>query len=164
MYTLQGKPHTHYMYVFSACPRMPLVRFLWAVPVRGNLSRVINSVGQSHCYQEKGTPNYIPITQADQSVGPHPVSLPLTTIEAVEKAKHLVATSYISLHGPYHQHMISAFNTCSRVPTPQSLTDTDRGYNLGGSNFLYHPPRPSQLMILRFPLVALPGLNLTIST
>jgi hypothetical protein len=33
---------------------MPGVCFLQAVPIRGNLSRVINRVGQSHCSQEKG--------------------------------------------------------------------------------------------------------------
>jgi hypothetical protein len=60
----------------------------------------------------KGTPNYIPNTVADRSIGPQPFSLFLTTIEVVDKAKYLVATSYIGLLGPYHQHVISTFNTC----------------------------------------------------
>jgi hypothetical protein len=37
--------------------------------------------------------------------------------------------SYISLLGLYHQHAIGTFNTCSRVPTPRSLTDTGKGYH-----------------------------------
>jgi hypothetical protein len=53
MYTLQGKPDTHGMYASCASPCTPLVRFLWATLVRGNLSLVINIVGQSHCSQEK---------------------------------------------------------------------------------------------------------------
>jgi hypothetical protein len=91
------------MYASHASPRTPLLRFLQVVCIRGNLSRVINSVGQNHCSQEKGTPDYIPSTPADRSVCPHLVSLPPTTIEVVEKAKHLLTnklhqfTGHISL-------------------------------------------------------------------
>jgi hypothetical protein len=31
------------------------------------------------------------------------------------------------------------------------LIDTGRRYNLGGVNLSHHTPRPSQLMVLRFP-------------
>jgi hypothetical protein len=48
----------------------------------------------------------------DRFTGPHPISLPLTTIEAVEKVKHLLAISYIGLLDPYLQHMISTLKTC----------------------------------------------------
>jgi hypothetical protein len=58
---------------------------------------------------------------------------------------------YISLLGPYHQHMISTFNTCSWGPTYQSLTDTGGGYNLRGADLLHHTPRPFQPRILHFP-------------
>jgi hypothetical protein len=34
----------------------------------------------------------------------------------------------------YHRHAIGTFNTCSRGPTHWSLTDTGRGYNLGGAS------------------------------
>jgi hypothetical protein len=44
---------------------------------------VVNNVGQSYHFQEKGTPDYIPSTSADRSTGPHPISLPLTAVEAV---------------------------------------------------------------------------------
>jgi hypothetical protein len=36
--------------------------------------------------------------------------------------------NYINLLGSYHQHAIGMFDTCSRVLTPQSLTDTGEGY------------------------------------
>jgi hypothetical protein len=52
------------------------VRFLRVVPVRGNLSWVVNRVGQSHCFWEKRAPDTIDSTPADRSVGPYPVSLP----------------------------------------------------------------------------------------
>jgi hypothetical protein len=38
--------------------------------------------------KKKGTLDYILGMPADRSKGPHPVSLPPTTIEVVEKAKH----------------------------------------------------------------------------
>jgi hypothetical protein len=151
MYTTQGKPDTLDTYTFHVSLRMPLICFLRAIPIRGNLSLVINSIGQNHCSQEKGTPDYIPSTPTDRSTRPHPVSLPLTTIEAVEKAKHLLTTSYISLLGPYLQHVISTINTCSWGPTRWSLTDTGGGYNRGGAGFPHHTPRPSQPMFLRLP-------------
>jgi vesicle coat complex subunit len=47
MYTLQGKPDTYDTHVFCASLCTPLVRFLRAVPVCGNLLQVIDSVG--HC-------------------------------------------------------------------------------------------------------------------
>jgi hypothetical protein len=37
IYTLQEKPDIHVTYAFHARPHMPLVRFLRAVHVRGNL-------------------------------------------------------------------------------------------------------------------------------
>jgi hypothetical protein len=57
-----------------------------------NISQVVDRVGQSHCSREKGIPDYIPNTSADRSVGLHPVSLPLTTIEVVKKATQLSTT------------------------------------------------------------------------
>jgi hypothetical protein len=52
-------------------------------------------------------------------------------------------TSYIGLLDPYHQYVISTFNTCSRGPTHQSLTDTGGGYNLRSVSFPHHTPWPS---------------------
>jgi hypothetical protein len=52
----RGKPDQHDTYFSYASPRTPGLCFLRTVPVRGNLLRVINKVGQSHCSQEKGLP------------------------------------------------------------------------------------------------------------
>jgi hypothetical protein len=53
-----------------------------------NLSLANDRVGQSHYSQEKEIPDYIHSTPADRFVGPHLVSLPLST-KVVEKPKHL---------------------------------------------------------------------------
>jgi hypothetical protein len=71
-------------------------------------------------------------------------------------------TNYISLLGPYLQHVISMFNTFSWGPTHRPLTDTGRGYNLEGANVLNHCPHPFQPTVLHFPLMAAPGLRLII--
>jgi hypothetical protein len=77
------------------------------------------------------------------------------------KVKHLLPTSYIGLLGSYHQHVVITFNTYLRGATHRSLTNTSGGYNLEGVSFPHHTPRPSKPMVLRFSLVALPGLRLT---
>jgi hypothetical protein len=43
----RGKSNQHDSYASHASPCMSGVRFLWVVPVRGNLSWVINRVAQS---------------------------------------------------------------------------------------------------------------------
>jgi hypothetical protein len=42
------------------------------------------------------------------------------------------------------------FNTCSRGPTHQFLTNTCEGYNIRGAGLPYHTPRSSQSTVLRF--------------
>jgi hypothetical protein len=69
-----------------------------------------------------------------------------TTIEAVGLSQAPVDGPLLGLLGPYHQHAIGMFNTCSRVPTPRSLTDTGGGYhieNLGIATAL-NPPFASE--------------------
>jgi hypothetical protein len=56
MYTLQGKTRPTQHVRFPLSPYTPDVRFLRSVPICGNLSRVVNRVGQSHCSWEKGLP------------------------------------------------------------------------------------------------------------
>jgi hypothetical protein len=63
-------------------------------PCIATFHEVIDRVGQSHCSREKRISDYIPSTLADRSVGPHLVSLPLATIEAVEKATQLSTIGY----------------------------------------------------------------------
>jgi hypothetical protein len=69
---------------------------------------------------------------------------PNTAIEAVRLSQAPVSGRLLSLPGPYHRHEISMFNTCSRVPTPLSLTDVGGGYhteNLGIATAMSPPFR-----------------------
>jgi hypothetical protein len=50
------KSDQHAIYASHASPRTPDVRFLRAVPVCGNLSRVIDRFEQAHCSREEGLP------------------------------------------------------------------------------------------------------------
>jgi hypothetical protein len=68
---------------------------------------------------------------------------------------------YFSLLGPYHQHVIGTFNTCSRGPTHRSLTDIGGGYNLGGAGLPHTTPRPSQPAVSTFPYWPCPVSSLT---
>jgi hypothetical protein len=63
-------------------------------------------------------------------------------------------TCYIDLLGPYHQHLISTFNTCSQGPTHWFLTDTGGGYNLKGAGLPHHTLQPSQPAVSTFHLRA----------
>jgi hypothetical protein len=121
----RGKPDQHDTYAFHVSPRTPSVCFLRVVPVRGNISWVINRVGWMHCSREKVllTP---PLSLAEWSTGPTSVCLN-TTIEAVCLSQAPVGGRVLGLPGPYHWHAIGTFNTCSRVPTPRSLTDACGG-------------------------------------
>jgi hypothetical protein len=58
----------------------------------------------------------------------------------------------LGLLDPYHQRAIDMFNTCSRVLTPRSLTDTDGVYHIETSESLQHSPRPSLLSVTLIPL------------
>jgi hypothetical protein len=49
----RGKPDQYDTYASHVSPRTPSVRFLRAVPVRDNLSRVVNRVGLMHYSREK---------------------------------------------------------------------------------------------------------------
>jgi hypothetical protein len=52
----RGKADQHDTYAFHASLRTLGVRFMWVVPIRGNLLRVINRVEQDHYSWEKGLP------------------------------------------------------------------------------------------------------------
>jgi hypothetical protein len=49
----RGKPDQYATYASHASPHTPSICFLRVVPVRGNLSRVVDRVEQAHCYQGK---------------------------------------------------------------------------------------------------------------
>jgi hypothetical protein len=78
--------------------------------------------------------------------GTHLNFSPNTTIEVVRLSQAPVSGRLLGLLGPYHRYAIGTFNTCSRVPTPRSLTDAGGGYhieNLGIATAL-SPPFPSE--------------------
>jgi hypothetical protein len=56
------------------------------------------------------------------------------------KSQASVDNRLLGLPDPYLWHAIGTFNTCSWGPTHRSLTDTGRGYNLGGVGFVHHTP------------------------
>jgi hypothetical protein len=141
----RGKPDQHDTYASHASPRTPGVCFLWAVPVRGNLSWIIDRVGRILLLPRKSAPDSTsqPDWVADRI---HLSFSPKIAIEAVGLSQTLVDGRLLVLPGPYHRHAIGTFNTCSQVPTLLSLTDTGRGYyieNLGIARSL-SPPFPSE--------------------
>jgi hypothetical protein len=105
----------------------------------------------SHYFWEKGIPNYILNKPLDRSVGPHLVSLSVSTKELVGLSQASIDSMLLGLPDPYLRYAINMFNTCSRGPTHRSLTNTCGGHNLGGVSFPYHTPQPSQPTVLRFP-------------
>jgi hypothetical protein len=52
--------------------------------------------------EKKGIPDYISSTPADQSVGPHPVSLLLSTKEVVALSQTSIDSRLLGLLGTYH--------------------------------------------------------------
>jgi hypothetical protein len=145
MYTLQGKtrPTRHVRFprqsTYARC-MLPAV-----VPVRDNLSRVTDRVGRILLLPRKSAPD----STSQPGWVAHGTRLsfsPKTAIEAVDLNQAPVDGRLLGLPGPYHWHAIGTFNTCSRVPTPQSLTDTGGGYyieNLGIGTTL-SPSFPSE--------------------
>jgi hypothetical protein len=141
----RGKPNQHDMYASHASSRTPGVRFLRAVPVRGNLLRVTDRVGRILLLSRKSAPDS---TSQPGWVarGTRLIFSPKTTIEAVGLSQAPVDGLLLVLPSPYHRYVIGTFNICSRVPTPRFLTDTGGGYhieNLGMATAL-SPSFPSE--------------------
>jgi hypothetical protein len=57
-----------------------------------------------------------------------------------------INSRFLGLPSPYHRHAIGTFNTCSRVPTPRSLTDTGGSYHIENLRIatVLSPPFPSE--------------------
>jgi hypothetical protein len=66
--------------------------------------------------------------------------------EAVHLSQASVGGRLLGLPGTYHRHAIDTFNTCSRVPTHWSLTDTGEGYHIKNLRIATtpSPPFPSE--------------------
>jgi hypothetical protein len=154
----RGKPDQHDMHTSHTSPRTPSVRFLRAVPVRGNLPRATDRVGRSHCSREKGLPTQSPARRlTDQRV--HTQFLSRANQWSSGESQTSINSRLLGLPGLYHRHAIGTLDTCSWGPTERSLIDTGRGYNLGGAG-LPHTHSPTfPTSCLPFPLVAPPGLH-----
>jgi hypothetical protein len=72
--------------------------------------------------------------------GSIPSFSPTIANEAVGKRQASVDNQLLGLLGPYHQHAIGTFNTCSQGPTHRSLTDIGGGYSLEGIGFPHTTP------------------------
>jgi hypothetical protein len=122
----RGKPDQHNTYASHASPCTPSVRFLWAVSVCGNLLWVTDRVGQILLLPGKSAPDST--SQPSWVVhGTHLSFSPNPANKAVGLSQASVDGRLLVLPSPYHRHANSMFNTCSRVPTPRSLTDTGGG-------------------------------------
>jgi hypothetical protein len=152
MYTLQGKSNQHDTCAFYVSPRTSDIRFLWAISIRGNLSQAINSVGRTLLLsRKKGSwhnpqPGWVICRFATQF-------LSQDSHWSSNENQTSIDSRLLVLPGPYQQHVIGMFNTCSRVPTHRSLTDIGGGYHIETSEYPQHSPRPS------FPGVSLIPLN-----
>jgi hypothetical protein len=141
----KGKSDQYDTYAFHTNPRTPGVRFLWAIPVCGNLSRVTHRVGRILLLPRKSAPDS---TSQPGWVahGTHLCFSPKTVIEAVGLSQAPVDGRLLGLLVSYHRHAIGTFNNCSRVPTSRSLIDIGGSYhieNLGIATSL-SPSFPSE--------------------
>jgi hypothetical protein len=122
------KSDQHATYVSHSSPRTSGVRFSRAVPIRDNLLWVVDRLGRILLLLRKSAPDST--SQPGWVAHKTHINLsPNTTIEAVGLSQAPVNGQLLGLPGPYHQHAIGTFNTCSRVPTPRSLTDTGESYH-----------------------------------
>jgi hypothetical protein len=126
----RGKPDQHDTYASHASPRTSGVRFLRAVPVRGKLSYSRQQIWTDPLHPRRRAPDTIHSTPAVRSADLYPTSLSQQSMEQWGKSQASVDNRLLGLPGPYHQYAIGTFNTCSRVPTPRSLTDTGEGYHI----------------------------------
>jgi hypothetical protein len=144
MYTLQEKTrYTRH------------VRIRRAVHICGNLSQAINSVGWTLLLlRKKGSrhhslPDWVICRSATQFLFQDNHWSSNESQASINNRLHRFA-------GPI------TFNTCSRGPAHQSLSDTGGGYNLKGVGLPHTTPRPFQPTVSTFHLSASPGLRLSI--
>jgi hypothetical protein len=147
----RGKPDQHDMYASHISPRTSNVCFLQVVPVRGNLSRVIDRVEQGHCSQEKRLPTQ---STTRRLTDPWVCTQFLSQANLKEVGQSQASTDgrLLGLLDLYHQYVIGTFNTCSRVQTPQSLTDTSGGYHIKTLESPHHSPHHSLPSVPLIPL------------
>jgi hypothetical protein len=89
----------HNTYTSHASPCMFGVQFQRAIPVCGNLSQAIISIGRTLLLLRKMAPDTT-LRPAEWSIGPPPSFSPNTSIEAVMKVKHLLMNKLHQFTGP----------------------------------------------------------------
>jgi hypothetical protein len=156
----RGKLDQHVTYASHTSPRTPDVRFLWAVPVRGNLLRVIDRVEQANCSREEGL-----LTQSTARRWPIHRSVPSFSLEPANKAVGPKPSIYrrpaTRLTGPillvcdwYVQYLLAGANR-------MVLNRHRRGLQPWRCQLsTYHSP-DLPINCLPFPLVAPSDLHLT---
>jgi hypothetical protein len=127
MYTLQGKTRSIRHVYF---PRQS-THAQHTLPAGGlrtwqPLTKTSIAMDRATAPEKKGSrhnPQHVdwPIRGSVLSFSPEPA------IEAVGVKPPSVSNQLLGLPSPYHRHVIGMFKTCSRVPTPQSLTDASDG-------------------------------------
>jgi hypothetical protein len=125
----RGKLDQYDMYASHSSWCTSGIRFLRVVLVCGNPSWVTDRVGQSHWSQENGL-----LTQSTS----YRLTDPWVRTQFLSRANQWsrgksqtsIDNTLLGLPSLYHRHAIGTFNTCSRVPTPRSLTDIGRGYHI----------------------------------
>jgi hypothetical protein len=148
MYTMQWKtrPTCHTLSTLSPRVTIDYTYLTWST--YSNILRSHQQQWIEPLFLRKRAPDTTHNTMADWSVGLYP---PEPAIKAVGVKPPSIDGMLLSLLGPYHQHVIGTFNTCSRGPTHWSLTNTGGGYNLGDAILPHYTPRPSQPTVLHFP-------------
>jgi hypothetical protein len=127
--------------------------------LHSNLSHNHQQSWAEPLFPRKRALDTIHITMANRSTGPYQVSLPSQPIKQWGQSQPSVDIQLLALQDSYHRYAIDTFNTCSRWLIHRFLTDTGGGYNLGGADFSYITPRPSQPMISTFHLRTPPDLQ-----
>jgi hypothetical protein len=144
----RGKPKQHVTYASHSSPHMPGVRFLRAVPVCDNLSlaptksKQAPTPGRSLDKQRQTSPAVV----LGGLILP-PMQQPYSRGERFWPNGYIATSAYWA----HITSMQSVHSILSQGPTHRPLTDTGRGYNLGGAGLPHTTLRPSQPVVSTFP-------------
>jgi hypothetical protein len=152
----RGKPDQHTTHAYHSSPRTPGVRFLWAVPVRDNLSLAPTKLkqaptpGGSLGNQRKTGPTIVLVAS---------FLLPCDNPRVGERGFGPMVTQLHQLTGlisaacdRYVQYLLAGANQTV-------LNQHRRGYNLGGAGLPHTHSSTFPTSCLRFPLKVPPDLH-----
>jgi hypothetical protein len=147
----ETQPAHHTLSMLS--PRMVHDHMYLTWSTYNNLSYSRQQIWIDPLHPRRRAPDTIHSMTAIRSVGPYLASLPQQPKSSGEKSTP-VDNRLLGLPGPYHQHAIVAFNTCSRGPTERSIIDTGGGYNLEGAGLPHTHSLTFPTISPHFPLMA----------